>query len=106
MKTDYWFNKTRADPVAYILSRTLSRTEDKVTADTESRKDDLSYVNSARPDHEGNELAHTTVQIKNKARQVFAIFVKLPRLRHPTFQRIFGRAERARGRWTFAGTAA
>jgi hypothetical protein len=34
---------------------------------------------------------------QNKARQIFAVLVKRARLRHPTFQRIFGRAEEARG---------
>jgi hypothetical protein len=37
--------------------------------------------------------AHRGWSRKNKARQTAAMMVKLPRLRHPTFQLIFGTAE-------------
>ncbi len=36
--------------------------------------------------------------------QLLGVLVKRPRLRHPTFQRIFGWAEEARGPEPFAGT--
>jgi hypothetical protein len=43
-------------------------------------------------------------QVANKARHSLGNGLRGSRLRHPTFQRIFGRAENARGGWTFAET--
>jgi hypothetical protein len=43
-------------------------------------------------------------QVADKARHSLGNGLRGSRLRHPTFQRIFGRAENARGGWTFAET--
>ena len=90
MNTNCWFNKTRArlDPVAYVSTRT----QDKTKSD-------------GFPDFLASLQFLKGIALKSN-RQLPGTLLDVSRLRHPTFQRIFGRAEENPWGWTYARTAA